>query len=459
MSASPAQALSVGELTRSLKRLIEEGFPAVWVRGEVSNLRRQASGHCYFSLKDPSSQIPAVLFRGNALRIDHRLGDGQQVIAFGELSVYEPRGAYQLIVRDLVEDGIGRLQRELERLKEKLRAEGLFDESRKKPLPDLPLTVGVITSASGAAVRDMISVFRRRGWGGNLRIFPCLVQGAPAVPALAEQIERAGRMKDLEVLVLARGGGSIEDLWCFNEERVARALAACPLPTISAIGHETDVVLTDFVADLRKETPTGAAEWISSAFVEARLGVRRMAADFFRAGALALESRLADLNRLRSRSASRPLLRRIENDCQRLDDARERMVREIDRTARERIRAIAALRERLSLRRPDREWVRRRGEVQSLGRRLAASVGWQNKRRKDALDQLVRTLRTGGLDGTLRRGFVLVEDAAGRPVPRVASLRPNQEVSLRFHDGAARVRVSDQNGSPGTPLDPGPSGA
>lgn len=443
MSALPEKTLSVGELTRALKRMIEDGFPSVWVRGEVSNLRCQASGHSYFSLKDSSSQISAVLFRGNAMRIKHELRDGQQILVQGELSVYEPRGSYQIIVRDVVEDGVGRLQREYERLKEKLREEGLFDRERKKQLPALPLTVGVITSESGAALQDMISVFKRRKWRGNLRIFPCLVQGEPAVPALVEQIERAGQMEELDLLVVARGGGSIEDLWCFNDEKVARALAGAPLPTISAIGHETDFVLTDFVADLRKETPTGAAEWVSSAYLDAKNGLARLAEDLVRVGDSVLRNRLLDLEHMRARTEARPVLRRIENSAQRLDDTRERMLRELNRAFRERMQKTGVLKDRLAQRRPDREWQRRRGELQGVLQRFKGLGDRQLKVRRRALDQLIRTLRTGGLDGTLRRGFVLVSDRQGNAMGRVAPVKPGTRVDLRFHDGVAPARIEE----------------
>ncbi len=453
MRALPEKALSVGELTRALKRMIEDGFPSVWVRGEVSNLRRQASGHCYFSLKDANSQISSVLFRGNAMRIDHDLRDGQQILVFGELSVYEPRGSYQIIVRDVVEDGVGRLQREFERLKEKLRDEGLFEAERKKALPGLPTTVGVITSESGAALQDMISVFKRRGWRGNLRVFPCLVQGASAVPALVEQIERAGRMQELEVLVVARGGGSLEDLWCFNDEKVARALADSPHPTISAIGHETDFVLTDFVADLRKETPTGAAEWISSAYLDAKNRLARLSDDFLQAGDVVLKNRIRDLAQMRERTAARPFLRRIETSAQRIDETRERMVRAMNRTFRERMRSTEVLKDRLGRRRPDREWRRRRDVLQAMARRLEGlGDRWMNGKRQ-ALEQLVRTLRTGGLDGTLKRGFVLVSDRRGHALGRASSVDAGSRVDLRFHDGTVPARIEPSAKEPETGLD------
>ena len=441
MRPGPESAIGVADLTAALKRMIEDGFPAVWVRGEVSNLRKQASGHSYFSLKDERSQIPAVLFRGNAMRIEHELAAGQQVIAFGEVSVYEPRGSYQLIVRDLVEDGIGRLQREFERLKERLRAEGLFAAERKKPLPALPLAVGVVTSPSGAAVRDIISVLKRRDWRGSLRIFPSLVQGASAAASVAAQVERAGRMADLDLLVIARGGGSLEDLWCFNDETLARVVADCPIPTVSAIGHETDVVLTDFVADLRKETPTGAAEWITSAHAEARHGLSRIGADLNRSVAEILDRRREALDRIRSRAVSRPFLRRIETGSQRMDEWRERIVRAVDRRLAERLGNCRSMGDRLARRRPDREWEARRREIQNLAARLAKATDRSLLEKKKDLERLVVALRTGGLDGTLRRGFAVVRDSQGRPKGRAAAIADGEELTLQFQDGRLAARA------------------
>ncbi|MGE9291163.1 MAG: exodeoxyribonuclease VII large subunit, partial [Puniceicoccales bacterium] len=366
----PESALGVTELTRSLKTLIEDRYPAVWVRGEISNLRKQASGHCYFSLKDAGSQISAVLFRGNALRSECQPEDGRQVLAFGELSVYEPRGTYQIIARELIEDGIGKLQREFERLKKMMRAEGLFDDSRKKALPALPLKVGVITSPSGAAIRDMISVFQRMDWPGNLRIFPSAVQGAAAIPALVRQIERAGSMEELDLLVLARGGGSLEDLWCFNDEKVARALADCPVPTISAIGHETDVVLTDFIADLRKETPTGAAEWVSSVVARVVRDLEATGEDLLRAGQELLRTRLADLEQLRARSVARPFLRQIEGNAQRLDEWQERIVRAVEQGFSRRWTDADQIRNRLKVRSPERVLRQRKLEFAEIRKQL-----------------------------------------------------------------------------------------
>jgi len=435
MKEGPESAIGVTELTRVLKRMIEGGFPRIWVRGEISNLRKQASGHCYFSLKDSGSQISAVLFRGNALRVGCEPRDGLQVLALGELSVYEPRGTYQIIVRDLIEDGIGQLQREYERLKQKLQAEGLFDPQRKKPLPGLPLRVGVITSESGAVLRDMISVFRRMDWPGSLRIFPSAVQGKTAVPGLVRQIERAGRMADLDLIVLARGGGSLEDLWCFNDESVARAVAACPVPTISAIGHETDFVLTDFVADLRKETPTGAAEWVSSAVARVVRDLESTGEDLLRIGRDFLRVRLDDLERLRARSVARPFLRRIEGEQQRLDEGRDRLVRVLESAFAGRWDDLGQVRNRLRVQNPKRSLALRKEQFEQARKRMQSVVDRLMRERNERLALLVQSLRTGGLDHALRRGFAVVRDGKGRARRRAEDWKPGERMEVEFQDG------------------------
>ncbi|PIP59664.1 MAG: exodeoxyribonuclease VII large subunit [Verrucomicrobia bacterium CG_4_10_14_3_um_filter_43_23] len=262
------QILSVSDFNARVKTILENEIPPCWVRGEVSNLRHQSSGHIYFSLKDANSQISAVLFKGYAAQISLQLAEGMQILVFGEINVYEPRGQYQLIARFILEDGQGQLQLEFNRLKEKLANEGLFDTDKKKSLPPIPRTIGFITSPTGAAIRDFISILKRRGWQGTVIIFPSNVQGTSAAAEMIEQLRIAQEFNKLDLLVIGRGGGSIEDLWAFNEEPLVRAVAACTLPIISAVGHEIDFVLTDFAADKRAETPSAAAELISSLYLD-----------------------------------------------------------------------------------------------------------------------------------------------------------------------------------------------
>lgn len=254
------RVLTVSALTAGIRLLLEGQFGELWVEGEVSNVRVPGSGHVYFTLKDPASQIRAVLFRAAAQKLRFALREGQQLVVRAKLSVYEPRGEYQLIVEQAEPKGIGALQLAFEQLKERLSAEGLFDPAKKRPLPFLPRRIGIVTSLSGAAIRDMLAVLRRRCPFAQVVIAPAPVQGDQAAPLIADAIQLIADPSLIEVLIVGRGGGSMEDLWCFNDERVVRAIAASPVPVVSAVGHEVDVTLSDFAADLRAPTPSVAAE-------------------------------------------------------------------------------------------------------------------------------------------------------------------------------------------------------
>ena len=278
-SESPAaRAISVTELNRQAKRLLEDGLGKVWVEGEVSNLSRPASGHIYFSLKDDAAQLRCAWFRGRQRGPTINLKNGDQMLAFGQVSIYEARGDYQMIVEQLEAAGEGELLRRFEALKKKLAAEGLFDGERKSALPALPSTVGVVTSPTGAAVQDIVTVLGRRFPSVRVIIYPTAVQGELAARQVAYAIETAAKRKECEVLIVGRGGGSLEDLWPFNEEVVARAIAGCPIPVVSAVGHETDVTIADFVADVRapdalrrcRDRRTGRCRMAAQARVDVR---------------------------------------------------------------------------------------------------------------------------------------------------------------------------------------------
>ncbi|TAJ23262.1 MAG: exodeoxyribonuclease VII large subunit [Nitrospirae bacterium] len=263
VGAQPQRILTVSELTTLVRDRLEQGFPDLWIEGEVSNLRTPSSGHCYFTLKDQNSQIRAVLFRTGAQRLRFALREGLQVIVRGRLTVYEPRGEYQAVLDYLEPKGIGALQLALEQLKEKLAREGLFDASRKRPLPFLPRRVGLVTSRSGAVLHDMLVVLERRCPSLSVLICPVPVQGDGAAPQIAEAIRTLGQSGNVDVIIVGRGGGSLEDLWSFNEEVVVRAIAESPVPVVSAVGHETDYTLADFAADYRAPTPSAAAEAVA----------------------------------------------------------------------------------------------------------------------------------------------------------------------------------------------------
>ena len=253
--------ISISQLTRYIKFKFDhdEHLGHVFLRGEISNFKAHTRGHYYFTLKDETSRINAVMFSSNVSKLTFRPTDGMKVLATGRVSVYEATGGYQIYVEDMVEDGVGNLYVQFEELKKKLQQEGLFDPNKKKKIPKIPKTVGIITAPTGAAIRDILSTIKRRWPITKTILFPSLVQGASAAPEIIKQIEKAQEF-DLDVLIVGRGGGSIEDMWCFNDEQVARAIYACKIPVISAVGHEIDFTISDFVADLRAPTPTGAAE-------------------------------------------------------------------------------------------------------------------------------------------------------------------------------------------------------
>lgn len=413
--------LSVSAFTRQVKDLLENRFPELWIRGEVSNFRRQSSGHCYFSLKDEGSQVSAVIFRGDAANQRLDLRDGLQVVAFGEVSVYEPRGNYQIIVRFMVEDGLGRLQQEFERLKQKLAGEGLFDPEKKKPIPLLPRTVGIVTSPTGAAVRDFISILRRRGWRGRLVVLPAKVQGTGAAEEIVSKIKTAERMGIFDLLVVGRGGGSLEDLWPFNEETVARAVAACPIPVISAVGHEIDFTLSDFAADKRAETPSSAAEIITSHYLDTVERLEYAGEAMLNSAENRVERVQQQLELLGSRLLRVSPVNRIEQSFLRLDDLTNRL--------------SSGLRNGIS---------EGRHRLQDITMRLAqASPERRMELAGERLEQLSHRLRNASPDQILKRGFVLVKDAEGRLVSRKAPLHKGQKLRNQFADGEVEVEITD----------------
>ncbi len=261
-SKTESRVLSVEQLNRQIRQLIEGELPSIWVQGELSNFKAHSSGHFYFSLKDAKSQIRAVMFRGHNSRLKFKPQDGLEVIVRGRVTVYEPRGDYQITCEMMEPVGAGALQKAFEQLKMKLKAEGLFEATRKRPIPTLPRHVAIVTSPTGAAIRDILNVLNRRNKTVRVTLIPTNVQGESAAPLIVQAMKTAFQLSDIDVIILGRGGGSIEDMWCFNDEKLARTIAASPVPVISAVGHEIDFTIADFVADLRAPTPSAAAELV-----------------------------------------------------------------------------------------------------------------------------------------------------------------------------------------------------
>ena len=415
----PGRVETVSEFTRRVKALLEEGIRPGWVRGEVSNLRAQASGHVYFSLKDAGAQLACVLFRGDAARQSMTLRDGLQVLAYGEISVYEQRGQYQLIVRMLLEDGVGRLQQEFERLKQRLADEGLFDAARKTALPPMPATVGFITSPTGAAVQDFIRILQRRDWRGRLVVLPAKVQGEGAAAEMIAMLKLAELLGIFDLLVIGRGGGSLEDLWAFNEEPLVRAVAACPVPVISAVGHEIDFTLCDFAADVRAETPSAAAELISSNFLAGVEQTARAAKGMSEALENTLERARERLDHARSRLRLLSPQAFVEQGHLRLDDLANRVAAAVRAGVQGQRQRLTALAERYRACSPAPRISLESHRLLALGKRLQAASP----------------------PSVLHRGFVIVRDEHGRPVPRRAAVHPGQRLTNEFVDGSVTVRA------------------
>jgi exodeoxyribonuclease VII large subunit len=419
LPAEETRAESVSEFTRRVKLLLETGIRPAWIRGEVSNLRAQSSGHVYFSLKDAGAQLSAVLFRGDALRQTVKLRDGLQVVVYGEMSVYEARGQYQLIVRIVVDDGVGRLQREFEALKARLAAEGLFARERKRPLPTMPLTVGFITSPTGAAVQDFARIVRRRKWCGRVVILPAKVQGEGAAAEMIGMLQLAQRLGIFDLLVIGRGGGSLEDLWAFNEEPLVRAVAACGVPIISAVGHEIDFTLCDFAADLRAETPSAAAELITSHFLDCGDRVRQARETITALVDAGWQRAMAELDHARSRLRLLTPAAQIEQGYLRLDDLTNRLAAALRHSTQSRRQQLGELRTLLAHRSPE---IR----VQSESQRLLS---------------LWKRLQAASPRSVLNRGFVIMRDEHGKPVTRRAHASAGQRLEAEFGDGTLPVRA------------------
>lgn len=410
------EILTVAELNRLARAALEREFPLLWVAGEVSNLTRAPSGHYYFTLKDAQAQVRCAMFRARAQTLAWRLENGQQVEARALVTLYEPRGDFQLNVESLRRAGLGRLYEAFLRLKEKLDKEGLFSDGRKRPLPRFPRRIGVVTSPRAAALRDVVAALTRRAAGIEVIVYPTLVQGTEAAAQIAAAIDIAGRRAECDLLLVVRGGGSLEDLWAFNEEIVARAIADCPIPVIAGVGHETDVTIADLAADRRAATPTAAAEIASAGWFEAAKETATLAGALAAAMHGALERRMQRVD-LMARQLVHPA-ERLARTRQRLGHLATRLAAAGERRFQRQAARIAALQLRLARARPAIEARRTRVE------RLAASLAALNPQ------------------AALGRGYALVRDAEGRLVRSHRQLQTGDALAIRFAEGGAEALVS-----------------
>jgi exodeoxyribonuclease VII large subunit len=410
------KVFTVAELTRSIRGTLETKFGAVWVQGEVSNYKLHPSGHQYFTLKDQRAQIACVIFRNTMPPFRQPLVDGAQVQVYGNVSVFEARGQYQLSVQILQPRGLGLLQAKFEALKRKLDAEGLFDAARKRPLPRFPRRIGIVTSPSGAAIRDMLNVLQRRAPWLQILINPVRVQGTGAAAEIAVAIRQLATPNEswaaVDLIVVARGGGSIEDLWEFNEEIVARTIADVGVPVVSAIGHEIDFTICDFVADLRAPTPSAAAELIVPDIVDL---TRRI--DVF------------------ARSLARELLKRRQDAQQQLDLIRETLRRYVAHKIDNYKRALLHMTGALQSRSPARELLLRRNRLVDLRRRFGELPKRVLENAQHRFREAEGMLRVLGPDATLRRGYSITTDEHGKLIRSVAAVRPKMKIRTRVSDG------------------------
>jgi exodeoxyribonuclease VII large subunit len=448
MAVLPAQVLSVTELTHRVKGLLEERFPSVWVEGEISNVRSPSSGHVYFTLKDAGAQLAVVVFRGVATKVGFKLKDGLQVITFGDISVYERSGQYQLVARQLLPKGLGALQLAFEELKQRLAKEGLFDSSRKRPIPVLPQRIGLVTSPRGAAIRDFLNIINRRFPNVQIVIYPVRVQGEGAAAEIAAAIDdfnalhTAGRLP-LDVLILTRGGGSLEDLWAFNEEVLARALARSQIPTISAVGHEIDFTIADFVADLRAPTPSAAAELV----VKAKEEFKQRMAQYQSRLQGDLRLRLATARQRFSDLASNYVFRRpteiIRQYQQQVDDSGHRLTRAAAATLAGQKARLATVAGKFKLLSPQAFLASGRQRIGSSeqGLRVAWGRRWQETGHR--LAQVNAKLELLSPNATLQRGYsITLIPETSEIVRSVTHVKPGTKISTKVLDGAFGSVVS-----------------
>jgi exodeoxyribonuclease VII large subunit len=442
--ASPARpdrdVYTVSRLNREVRLLLERGFGILWLEGEISNLARPSSGHWYFSLKDAGAQVRCAMFRQRNMLCAVAPRDGQKVLVRARIGLYEPRGEFQLIIDHLEDAGLGALKRQFEELTARLAAEGLFAADRKRALPKLPKRIGIITSPTGAAVRDVLHVLARRFPAIPVLIYPVPVQGAKAAADIIAALTVAARRAECDVLILARGGGSLEDLWAFNDEALARAIVASPIPVITGIGHEVDFTIADFAADVRAPTPSAAAElvvpdaqdWLESvARLNARLqrGMRRRIAEH-RQRLLWLTGRAA----LVSPGA------RLREQAQRLDELEQRLTRALRRRLLERRERLRWLSGRAALVSPAARLAQQAQRLGSLQQRLERASLAALRRARERLKPLVRTLNAVSPLATLERGYAIVS-IGGVILRDAATVEPGTLIEARLATGRLRARV------------------
>ncbi len=440
--------LSVTELTLAIKRQLEPQFAHIQVKGEVTNIRAQSSGHLYFSLKDQGSQISAVLFKGNARNVSRLPKAGDQVVVLGELSLYAPRGSYQIIVRELEHAGVGELLMKLHRLKEELKARGWFSPAHKKPLPKYPKIIGVVTSPTGSVIQDIIHVLKRRFPYFHLILSPVRVQGKEAAEEIAIAIKTFNTHQMVDVMIVGRGGGSLEDLWPFNEECVAEAIFYSKIPIISAVGHETDVTLADSVADIRAPTPSAAAE-IS---VKEQATQNEILMQTQERLDHILKQKMRHVSALIQGAARHPLLASpfaiLSEHYQRIDDFSTQLDTSFHHKLSRLDLQLIALKRELQGKRPQGEIAQLRQKLQSYADGIHIAMTHLLKRKEDHIKQLFIHINAVNPESILKKGYCIPFAEKGNSVMMSSRVvTPGLGLCLRFHDGTVRARALEVDGN------------
>ena len=437
---------TVSEITSEIKHSLDE-FGIVWIQGEISNCKHHSSGHLYFSLKDSHAQLKAACFRNNNRYLKFRPEDGMEVIARGRLSVYEPRGDYQIIVEFMEPVGLGSLQMAFEQLKEKLKKEGLFEDAHKVPLPLLPGKVGIVTSPTGAAIRDMLRVLKRRNASLNVLIYPAKVQGTGSAEEIAAGIRYLNSRSDVDVLIIGRGGGSIEDLWAFNEEVVARAVYESDLPLISAVGHEVDYTISDFVADLRAPTPSAAAEMVSGARDDLLSGVRSLQSRLHQAVRRGIEKRRLYLERLAHNRAFTVAPNKVRDLQQRFDETTLRLSQVVQQYVSDLRHQDQMLSTRLKKVDLHRFIQHKREILEGRHQSLLSGIRTALQRSRARFELAVGKMDSLSPLAILNRGFSLCRDEQGAVIKSSADVSSGDQVRVTLASGELGCRVERINHS------------
>jgi exodeoxyribonuclease VII large subunit len=433
---------SISELNQGVRKLLEQNFPLIWVEGEISNLSCPASGHIYFTLKDSQAQVSCAMFKGRNRLLKFKPENGIQVLIRTRVSLYEARGNYQLIAEHMEEAGDGALLRAFEELKIRLAKEGLFDEYLKQTIPELPQCIGVITSATGAAIRDVLSVLARRFPAIPVQLYPVPVQGDAAAPAIVNALQQAAKRDNCDVLLLVRGGGSLEDLWAFNEASVAYAIAACPLPIISGVGHEVDYTIADFVADHRAPTPSAAAE-LASPNQQTYLGnynyYQQRMTQLIREK---ISQHHKQLSWLQLRLKQRHPASYLEQQSQRLDELQQRLFTRWQYIYREQQHRLAQLTHRLSTASPRYQIDTDTHRLNELRRNLKQAMQYFLNKKKQQLSALSRTLHAISPLQTLSRGYAIASDNNGATISHYSQVKVGDQLNIRLSEGCIQSTIT-----------------